>query len=77
MAVKVMLFGQLAGLAGKSSFEIEDAVDTQTLQQVLHASFPALDGTTYRIAVNKKIITESTTLPHETTVALLPPFSGG
>lgn len=77
MAIKVMLFGQLAGLAGKSSLEIADAADTQTLQQVIHASFPGLACITYRIAVNRKIISENTTLTPETTIAFLPPFSGG
>ena len=77
MAIKVILFGQLVDLAGRSGFDIDEAADTRTLQQKIHASFPALAGVTYRIAVNKKVVTENTALPEEVTVALLPPFSGG
>lgn len=77
MAVNVKLFGQLAELAGSSSLQIDDAADTQTLQQKIHAFLPVLANTTFRIAVDKKIISGNTPLNHESTVALLPPFSGG
>ena len=72
-----MLFGQLAELAGKSYVEIENAADTQTLVHNLNTMIPAIAGTTYRIAVDKKMVTENTPLTNEATVALLPPFSGG
>ena len=77
MAIKVILFGQLADKTGRSVLELEDVADTHALQQHLQACFPALAGTTYRIAVDKKMVSENTVLTKETTVALLPPFSGG
>jgi sulfur-carrier protein len=77
MAIKVILFGQLIDLTGKNTLELEDVRDTHALQQKIHTEFPALAGTTYRIAVDKKMITEKTDIPDNTTIALLPPFSGG
>jgi molybdopterin synthase sulfur carrier subunit len=77
MAIKVILFGQLGDIAGRQAMEIEYVADTHELVQKVHDSFPELAGITYRIAVEKKIITDNTALQDETTVALLPPFSGG
>jgi len=77
MAIKVILFGQLAEITGRHTLELEDISDTETLQKKMNSDFPALAGTTYRIAVDKKLISENTSLPNEVTVALLPPFSGG
>ena len=77
MAIKVMLFGQLTDITGKTVLEVEDVSDTQALQQKIHACFPALAGLTYRVAVDKKVVTQNTALHPESTVALLPPFSGG
>ncbi len=77
MAIKVMLFGQLADIAGSNTLELENVGDTNTLQQKIQVCFPSLSQSKYRVAVDKKIITENTLLHNETTVALLPPFSGG
>jgi sulfur-carrier protein len=77
MMVKVMLFGQLVDIAGKHMLEMEDVVDTQSLQQKIQASFPALAGSTFRIAVDKKVVTQNVPLQNDSIVALLPPFSGG
>jgi molybdopterin converting factor small subunit len=75
--IHVMLFGQLADLAGTGSLEVDDVADTAALQQQLHRRIPALAGATYRIAVNKTVVTQNTHLTGDVTVALLPPFSGG
>lgn len=76
MAIDIILFGQLVDLAGTSQLQLE-AADTNSLQAQLHDRVPALAGTTYRIAVNKNIVTQNTPLPEGASVALLPPFSGG
>ena len=77
MAIKVILFGQLVDLAGSSTLEFDGIEDTSKLQEQLHALIPGLVGATYRMAVEKKVVTEQTVLPDNATVALLPPFSGG
>lgn len=77
MAIQVIFFGQLADLTGKTRMELEEINDTLALQTKLHSCFPALGGSTYRIAVDKKLVTGNTALSPTSTVALLPPFSGG
>lgn len=77
MAVKVILFGQLVDITGEDTLQMEGVSDTETLQRILHAKYPSLSGRSYRIAVEKKLVTENTSLNDNSSVALLPPFSGG
>lgn len=76
MSVKIILFGKLAEIAG-SSVSIDNVTDTDSLITVLHKNYPALSNIKYVIAVDKQVIKENTALSRKSTVALLPPFSGG
>lgn len=76
MSVKIILFGKLAEIAG-SSVSIDNVTDTDSLINVLHKNYPALSNIKYVIAVDKQVIKENTALSRKSTVALLPPFSGG
>lgn len=76
MSVKIILFGKLAEIAG-SSVSIDNVTDTDSLINVLHKNYPALNNIKYVIAVDKQVIKENTALSRKSTVALLPPFSGG
>ena len=76
MSVKIILFGKLAEIAG-SSVSIDNVTDTNSLINVLHKNYPALTNIKYVIAVDKQVIKENTALSRKSTVALLPPFSGG
>jgi len=76
MSVKIILFGKLAEIAG-SSVSIDNVTDTDSLINVLHKNYPALTNIKYVIAVDKQVIKENTILSRKSTVALLPPFSGG
>ena len=76
MSIKVILFGKLSDIAG-SSVSVNDIADTDGLVSALHKNYPALANTKYVIAVDKQIIKENTFLNNNSTVALLPPFSGG
>ena len=76
MSVKIILFGKLAEIAG-SSVSIDNVTDTDGLINVLHKNYPALSNIKYVIAVDKQVIKENTALSRKSTVALLPPFSGG
>ena len=77
MGIKVILFGQLADMANRGELELDDIEDTQMLQSKVHELVPALATITYRIAVDKKLVMGNTALSNNSTVALLPPFSGG
>lgn len=76
MEITVLAFGQLAEITG-SSFKVNDVSDTDALNRYLQTAYPPVNSLAYRIAVNKKIIGSNTVIDASTTVALLPPFSGG
>jgi molybdopterin converting factor small subunit len=76
MSVKIILFGKLADIAG-NTISLNDVADTDSLVSVLHKNYPALGNSKYVIAVDKRIIKENTRLNNNSTVVLLPPFSGG
>ena len=77
MEIKLLFFGQITDIIGVSTLEIKELNSTDALKLQLENQFPVLQTVSYAIAVNKKIIQENTTLIHNDTVALLPPFSGG
>jgi len=76
MSIKIILFGKLAEIAG-GSVSVDNVADTDSLINVLHKDYPTLTNTKYLIAVDKQVIKENTVLNNKSTVALLPPFSGG
>jgi len=76
MSIKIILFGKLADIAG-NSVSVTNVADTDRLVDALHKDYPALANTKYVIAVDKQVIKENTVLNNNSTVALLPPFSGG
>jgi sulfur-carrier protein len=76
MALNIILFGQLADLAGSSAIEL-DAADVAGIQQEIQKRYPALQGLSYRVAIDKKIVEGNPEVPAGSQVALLPPFSGG
>ena len=76
MSVKIILFGKLADIAG-GSVSIDNVLDTDSLVDSLNKRYPELATTKYVIAVDKQVIKENTVLNKKSTVALLPPFSGG
>jgi sulfur-carrier protein len=76
MRVEVLFFGKLVDIAG-NSLVINNVASTDELLDQLRLQFPALAAEKYIVAVDKKTITENTSLTDNCTVALLPPFSGG
>ena len=72
-----MVFGQLTDIFRSSSLLMRDIPDTDRLLAELTRRFPQLGVSKYVLAVNKKTISGNTPLSDGSTVALLPPFSGG
>lgn len=72
-----MLFGQLKDLLNQEYILIADVNDSETLLQRLTGLYPVLFDTTFRLAVDNKIVSENTKIDSASSVALLPPFSGG
>ena len=69
----------LAEAAGTNEVEVEvkNITDTDALVDYIVKQYPLLNNKTYRIAVNKKLITSKEQLNEGDTIALLPPFAGG
>jgi len=76
MSVKIILFGKLADIVG-GSVSLDNVPDTDSLVDSLNKRYPELATTKYVVAVDKQVIKENTLLNNKSTVALLPPFSGG
>jgi molybdopterin synthase sulfur carrier subunit len=77
MLVNVIIFGRLAEIIGQSSLQLEHLRDTDQLQQMLADQYPLLTTVNYRVAVDRQLVDKNTNLSGNSTVALLPPFSGG
>ena len=77
MKVRVLLFGQLAEAVGKQELQMEHYADTSSLITALLEQYPSLQQSKYIVAVDQQMISTNTNLSENTTVALMPPFSGG
>jgi len=77
MDVHILIFGHLTDITGTSQLSIENVADTDGVQAELKRRFPALADASYAVALDKKIVSENTGVTNNSTVALLPPFSGG
>lgn len=77
MEIKVLTFGQITEITGKSSWKFSGVNNTDELSKRLMEEFPEMAALKYAIAVNQELIQQNRELKHDDTVALLPPFSGG
>ena len=77
MQVKIMIFGQLTDIVDNEVLTLANIADTNNLVKELNKRYPALSQARYIIAVDKQTVTTNTSLKDGSTVALLPPFSGG
>ena len=76
MQINIIIFGQLCDLLGENLI-LNNIADTDNLTAVLNEKYPELADSKYMMAVNKKLVIENTLLTNNSTVALLPAFSGG
>jgi molybdopterin synthase sulfur carrier subunit len=77
MQTRIMIFGQLTDIIKSSTLILTDIADTNSLVNELNKLYPALAASKYIMAVNKQTVIANTVLKEDSTVALLPPFSGG
>lgn len=77
MKVTIIIFGQLTDITGSNNITVTDMIDTNGLVVQLNGMYPGLADATYVIAVDGKIISGNIPLNDNSTIALLPPFSGG
>lgn len=77
MKTRILLFGQLKERLGADFIEIEGVMDSNVLMEKLRSEFPVLSDISFRLAVDKNLVSEKVVLSEKSEVALLPPFSGG
>ena len=77
MQIRIMIFGQLTDIINSSTLTLTDIADTNSLVDELNKLYPTLADSKYIMAVNKQTVIANTILKEDSTVALLPPFSGG
>jgi molybdopterin synthase sulfur carrier subunit len=80
MEVRLMSYGALMDITGSDAvgFAIpRPAISAAELMSLLIERYPALDGKTFRIAVNERFVDEGFDVGSGDHVALMPPFSGG
>lgn len=77
MDIQITIFGQLTDITGSSLIRVPAAQDTGELLTILKQQYPALGTAKFVVAVDKKIIQGTTALTANSSIALLPPFSGG
>lgn len=77
MEITVLLFGNLAQIAGTSKVMFQNIQDSEACNTELVAQFPAIKNSKYVLALNQTLIKENQTLKDGDEVAFLPAFSGG
>jgi molybdopterin synthase sulfur carrier subunit len=77
MDVNIIFFGQMKDISGSANLVMQDVGDTENLMALLVNKYPAISNTPFVLAVDKEIVKKNTPLHHNSTVALMPAFSGG
>ena len=77
MRIRILIFGQLTDVINSGEFTLTDITDTNALLRELNSRYPELTDAKYRIAVDQQMVSGNVILKDGSTVALLPPFSGG
>jgi len=77
MKVKVLFFGVLTDVTGKSFMHYNEVKDISDLKHRIIDDFPQVVHYDYLISLNNEIINSNSELKNDDEVALLPPFAGG
>lgn len=76
-SLTIKAFGMLAEKLPGSEFKFPFYKNTEELLKELCEEYPDLRSLNFRLAVNKQLVQEKTSLEGNEEIALLPPFSGG
>lgn len=75
--MQILVFGQLRDIVGSSMLQIDALPDTAALHHRLLELYPSLANYSFRIAVDGKLTDGQMPIFPGSSIALLPPFSGG
>jgi molybdopterin synthase sulfur carrier subunit len=77
MEIEIISFGRIRELIENQSINIEALENTDQVKDYLEQRYPALAGTKYNLALNKKLVQGKSEITGHSTIAIMPPFSGG
>ena len=75
--INLIYFGTVMDITGIAAETIEAPATLGELNEWLISRFPQLPAVSYRLSVNRQLITDNPQLIEGDEVALLPPFTGG
>ena len=77
--IAIHYFGMLTDKTGKSNEKLilSEGTTIQGLNQLLTEKYHSLKNCTYKIALNNQFVDQQNTITSNSTISLLPPFSGG
>lgn len=74
---EVLVFGIVAALVKADKLQVPIMHTTADLVEYVKIKYPALGQINFAVSVNRTIVSNSITVPSDSEIALLPPFSGG
>ncbi len=77
MFVNILFFGPIKDITGNGNLVMADMPDTDSVVAALKSQFPGITNARFVLAVDKQIVQQNTALRPDSTVALMPAFSGG
>lgn len=77
MEIEMIPFGRIAEFMDSRTLELNDLTDTDGLNAYLQEQFPQLKTMKYRLALNKELVQRNMVISKDSTIAVMPPFSGG
>lgn len=75
--MKILYFGVLSEIAGKSEENLDFSGPISKLQLKLSEMYPEIQKHRFQISLNQQIVDNSQIVNQGDEVALLPPFTGG
>lgn len=77
MTIEILFFGQLTDKTGCSSMHLDNPGSIDLLKEQLFQKFPELKNAKFTIAINNRLIIKDQIILENSTIAFMPPFSGG
>jgi molybdopterin synthase sulfur carrier subunit len=75
--IEIRFFGQLTDIVKTEKVLIEGVSDTDMVMKKMLEMFPELTSSTFKLALNNKLVIENTAVAENSVIAFMPPFSGG
>lgn len=75
--ITLTFYGVLAEIAGTHQTTVSHIETIDELKTHMGAAYPGINKHNYIIAVNNKIAGNNQSIHHGSSIAIMPPFSGG